>query len=146
MSMMQLMMGGTSGVTTLFTGSLTSQHWTGGPSSGDGYNPAQSPPGVLTPSTFSVGGGPTLTINGVQDIIITGPIYQSRIDISGFASDPGFAFLYSAQWGANPEFVYTRGATGYNYNLGSASWTFSVTSTPNFGLAAGGTANLILRG
>lgn len=147
MSMMQMMVGGTSGVNVLFTGSLTSDHWSSGPSSGDGYNPGQTPPGVLTPNTF-IYAGRTITVTGAQDIIIAGPNYQSRIDLSGFdpAIDPGFAFLYSAQWGTNPEFVYSRGVTGYNWGAGNASWTFSVTATPNFNFATGGTANLVLKG
>ena len=148
MSMTQMMLGAAGGVGALFTGALNSQQYVAGPANSWGYNPAVSPPqGTLSPNTFVVG-GVTLTVTRITDIVISGSVFQSVLYITGFASDPGFAFLYSAQWGANPEFVYSRGSGGYFWDSATSQgqWTFSVTSTPNFGLSAGGTNNLILRG
>lgn len=144
MSMMQLMVGGSVGVTTMFTGSMRSDPFTSGPSNGYGYSPAYGA-GSLSPSTFTALGR-TLTVNSVIDITTPGPNYQSYITITGFdpAIDPLNTFLYSVQWGA--EFVYARGLSGYGFFSGTATWTFSITSTPNFGLSATGTNNLILRG
>ena len=144
MSMMQQMMGGSLGVTTMLTGSMRSDPYTAGPSSGNGYSPAYSA-GSLSPNTFTALGR-TLTVTAVLDTVSPGPTYQSYITISGFdpAIDPLNTFLYSVQWGS--EFVYSRGLSGYGFVSGIATWTFSITSTPNFGLSAGGTNNLILKG
>lgn len=139
-----MMMGGAPGVAILFTGSMRSDPFTFAPLSGNGYSTLYGN-GALTPSTFTALGR-TLTVIAVLDTISPGPNYQSFISISGFdpAINPGDTFLYSAQWGS--EFIYTRGISGYGFGSGTATWTFSVTSTPNFGLSAGGTNNLILRG
>lgn len=144
MSMMQLMMGGSLGVTTMFTGSMRSDPFTSGPSNGNGYSPVYGA-GSLSPNTFTALGR-TLTVAAAIDIVTPGPNYQSYITINGFdpAIDPLNTFLYSAQWGS--EFVYSRGLSGYGFVSGTATWTFSTTSTPNFGFSAGGTNNLILKG
>jgi hypothetical protein len=111
-----------------------------------GYIPSVA--GSLSPTTFVFGGGPTITITSVVDVIA--PTAQSYIVMSGFTSDPGFAALYSFQWKGGAEVIYTRGLTGYTYTPGSpntAQWTFSSGSVV-FGLVGGvGTSgSLVLKG
>lgn len=93
-------------------------HVGSGPMFWNGYFPAFST-GALNPTTLT--GGRTVT--NFWEQWINGAYWQTVFSVSGFATDPGKAWLISVN--AHGQTRYGATAPSYAYSAGLATWTWS---------------------
>ena len=115
----------TSGIEVTDVLTMTQGNWVSGPIVISGYNPSTGT-GALNPTTLSGG----YSVAAFYDNKNGPSLIETIFRVSGFAADPGQAWLTSAKVGANTR----TGATAqYTYGSGTAQWRWVPPLTTIFG-------------